>query len=113
MIALLVMIGCDGGDQSEFDEQSDIAYGAGCDAGQVDGTVAGADDGKACRVRADVPNDTARKAMLEYCGGKKDVDSDQPCYWWEIGYLDCWRAAYDMTYPVGWDRGDCDPDSAS
>ena len=108
----LYMLACDGEDR-QLQEEEDAAYSAGCDVGRVAGTVSGADDGKACRVRADVPLETARKGMLEYCGGKTDVDADQPCYWWEIGYLDCWNAGYDMSYPVGWDEAGCEADSGS
>jgi hypothetical protein len=111
MVALFVLIGC-GSDQSEFDEQSDIAYQAGCETGQVDGAVAAGTDGTQCRERSLVPMDAAEKGMVEYCGGK--VDDDQPCYWWKLGYVACWLARYDMIYPIEWDAADCGlPDSGS
>ena len=111
MVALLVLIGC-GHDESEFDEQVDAAYAAGCDVGRVAGSIAGEDDGTECRERSLVPLEAARKGMVEYCGGKES-DSDQPCYWWQIGYLDCWLAGYDMSYPVAWDAAGCQTDSGS
>ena len=109
--SLFLVIACDGGER-EFDEQADAAYAAGCDEGRVAGTAVGTDDGKECREPSLVPLEAARKGMVEYCGGKES-DSDQPCYWWEIGYLDCWRAGYNMSYPIGWDAGDCQADSGS
>ena len=98
------------GDERQLQEEEDAAYAAGCDEGRIVGTLAGADDGKECRERADVPNEAAQKGMAEYCGGEAS-DDDQPCHWWKIGYLDCWRAEYDMSYPVGWDKGACDADT--
>ena len=108
----LWLFACEG-DEGARQEEEDAAYAAGCDEGQVAGTVSGADDGKACRAQSDVPLETARKGMLKYCGGKTDVDAEVPCYWWEIGYLDCWRAGYDMSYPVAWDEAGCEADSGS
>jgi hypothetical protein len=107
----LLVFACDG-EERELEEQEDVAYGAGCNVGQVAGTDAGTDDGNACRERSDVPLEAAHKGMLEYCGGTKPSEG-HPCEWWEIGYLDCWRAGYDMSYPIGWDKSGCEDDSDS
>ena len=108
----LLVFACNG-DERQLQEEEDAAYAAGCDEGRIVGTLAGADDGKECRERADVPNEAAQEGMVEYCGGEEPSGDDEPCYWWEIGYLDCWRAAYDMSYPVAWDDAGCEADSGS
>jgi hypothetical protein len=107
----LFLFACDG-EERELEEQEDAAYAAGCDVGQVAGTLVGQADGSECRERSDVPLDTAEEGMVAYCGGEAS-ESDQPCYWWKIGYLDCWRASYDMSYPTAWHDAGCDDDSGS
>jgi hypothetical protein len=107
MVALFLLIGCNGAERQR-QEEADAAYAAGCQVGQVAGAVTGGADGKACRKRSLVPMDDAEKGMEEYCGS--DVyDTGQPCSDWKSGYVACWLAGYDLTYPVKWDEADCGP----
>ena len=116
------MIACNG-EERELEEKEHAAYEAGCDAGRLAGSIAGTDDGMACRERAEVPDEAAEKGTLKYCASHGptaeelleescDCWPEAPCESWEWGYRDCWPEGYDHSYRIGWDAAHCDADSA-